>query len=195
MNPYEVLGVRPGASSREISEAYRILAQIYHPDRFTESPERIREEAERRMQVLNEAFTQARPGVAGVREAEAWVRATATSRTRPAGQGASTAGPATATRAADGSWESAARYRAAEAARQRQAQEAEEQSLPRGQAVARPKIAFRPSTLLGLGLARETNKLRCRGCNSVQWLPQGWREQLASYDYHCSLCDRMILGR
>lgn len=196
VNPYEVLGIRPGASGREISEAYRVLAQIFHPDRFADSPDKIREEAERRMRDLNEAFHRARAGVAGVRDAEAWARATAPSPRPPRGPTARTTGPAGATRAANGSWESAARYRASEAARHRRAREAEEQSLPTGEAVPRRKDgSFRPSTLLGLGLARETNKLRCRGCNSVQWLPPGWREQLASVDYHCSLCNRRILAR
>lgn len=195
MNPYEVLGVKPGASLREISEAYRILAQIFHPDRFAGGPERIREEAQRRMASLNDAYGQAQAGPAGIRDAEAWARRSAPYRA-PQGPSARSGGPASTTRAANGSWESAARYRAAEAARYRQAMEAEEQLLPSGKAVARRKPdVYRPSTLLGLGLARETNKLRCRGCNSVQWLPAGWREGLASMDYHCSLCDRRILAR
>ncbi|MDQ6783515.1 MAG: J domain-containing protein [Actinomycetota bacterium] len=207
MSPYEILGVRPGASHREISEAYRVLAQIFHPDRFAGSPKKIQEEAERRMRNLNDAYgsalagpaavrdAEARARAAAARDAEAWARATAPPRansrhsTRPGG-------PATSTRAAKGSWESAARYRAAEAERYRLAQEAEERSLPTGQAIPKRKTDLtRPSTLLGLGLARETNKLRCRGCNSVQWLPAGWREGLASLDYHCSLCDRRILAR
>lgn len=196
MNPYEVLGITPGASRREISEAYRVLAQIFHPDRFSDGPDKIRQEAERRMRDLNEAVRQAQAGVAGVRDAEAWARATAASSRPSQGNAGRTTGPASTTRAANGSWESAARYRASEAARHRRAREAEEQSLPKGQAVARRKNgAFRPSILLGLGLARETNKLRCRGCNSVQWLPTGWREQLDSMDFHCSLCDRRILAR
>ncbi|MDQ6837422.1 MAG: J domain-containing protein [Actinomycetota bacterium] len=196
MNPYEVLGVRPGASPREIADAYRVLAQIFHPDRFADSPAKIQEEAQRRMQSLNDAYQRVLAGGPGaVRDAEAWARATAPQ--RPAnGRSTRPGGPATTTRAANGSWESAARYRASESARYRKAQEAEERSLPTGEAIPRPKTdVSRPSMLLGLGLARETNKLRCRGCNSVQLLPPGWKERLASMDFHCSLCDRRILAR
>jgi len=160
MNPYEILGVRPTASHREISDAYRILAQIFHPDRFADSPKKIQEEAERRMQALNDAYGCAMAGPAAVRDAEARARATAP--TRPNARRSP----------------------------------AEERTLPTGQAIPKRKTdVTRPSTLLGLGLARETNKLRCRGCNSVQWLPSGWREGLASLDYHCSMCDRRILAR
>ena len=30
-NPYEALGVRKGASEREVKEAYRTLAKFFHP--------------------------------------------------------------------------------------------------------------------------------------------------------------------
>ena len=53
---YEVLGVTPAASAGEVADAYRSLVQIYHPDRYVDSPERVRVEAERRMQDLNEAY-------------------------------------------------------------------------------------------------------------------------------------------
>lgn len=61
-DPYDVLGVPPGAPSQEIAEAYRALAQIYHPDRYVEAPARVRAEANTRMQALNAAFTALRSG-------------------------------------------------------------------------------------------------------------------------------------
>ena len=55
-DPYTVLGVSPSASAKQITETYRALAQIYHPDRYGEAPPRVREEAEKRMQALNAAY-------------------------------------------------------------------------------------------------------------------------------------------
>jgi hypothetical protein len=192
MNAWEVLGVRPGASHDEVAEAYRVLAQIFHPDRFADSPEKIKEEAQRRMQDLNDAYAQACNGGLAALHRNGRPPPSAP----PRGSSPRYGGPATSTQAFNPNWETAARYRATMAARHREHKEAEERSLPRGQAVARPRPAsFRPSMLLGLGLARTTNKLRCRGCNSVQLLPPGWRETLRSMDFHCSLCGRCILAR
>jgi hypothetical protein len=55
-DPYDVLGLDTGASPRQVLEAYRALVQIYHPDRYAEAPERVREEALRRMQAVNSAY-------------------------------------------------------------------------------------------------------------------------------------------
>lgn len=50
-DPYQVLGVSPGASDDEIKAAYRTLAKKYHPDLNPNSPT-----AEARMKEINEAY-------------------------------------------------------------------------------------------------------------------------------------------
>ena len=52
-DPYQVLGVNPGASDEEIKQAYRRLAKKYHPDRNPGD-----EEAARQMQRVNAAYEQ-----------------------------------------------------------------------------------------------------------------------------------------
>ena len=48
---YQVLGVGPDASKKEIKEGYRKLAFQYHPDRNTDNPD-----AAERMKLINEAY-------------------------------------------------------------------------------------------------------------------------------------------
>jgi DnaJ-like protein len=50
MDPYAVLGVRPGSPEKEIAAAYREAAKRWHPDRGAG------EEAERRMADINAAY-------------------------------------------------------------------------------------------------------------------------------------------
>ena len=57
-DPYALLGVDRDATRSEITEAYRALAQIYHPDRYAEAPPRVQAEAATRMQSLNAAYEQ-----------------------------------------------------------------------------------------------------------------------------------------
>lgn len=54
MNPYEVLGVKPGASQDEIKSAYRKLIKQYHPDKFGDNP--LKNLAEEKMREINEAY-------------------------------------------------------------------------------------------------------------------------------------------
>lgn len=51
-DPYEVLGISPGASDDEIKAAYRKLAKKYHPDLNGGSAD-----AERKMKEVNDAYT------------------------------------------------------------------------------------------------------------------------------------------
>ena len=54
MNPYEVLGVEPGADEETVKKAYRTLAKKYHPDRYANSP--MQETAAEKMKQINEAY-------------------------------------------------------------------------------------------------------------------------------------------
>lgn len=53
-NPYEVLGLKEGASIDEIKKAYRELVKKYHPDRYMDNP--LSELAEEKLREINEAY-------------------------------------------------------------------------------------------------------------------------------------------
>ena len=53
-DPYQVLGVDPGASDEEIKRAYRELARKYHPDNYQNNP--LADLAEEKMKEVNEAY-------------------------------------------------------------------------------------------------------------------------------------------
>lgn len=53
-NPYEVLGVKEGASQEEIKAAYREQVKKYHPDKHADNP--LQELAEIKLQEINEAY-------------------------------------------------------------------------------------------------------------------------------------------
>lgn len=54
MNPYEVLGIKPGASDDEIKAAYKSLVKKYHPDKYQNNP--LSDLAEEKLQEVNEAY-------------------------------------------------------------------------------------------------------------------------------------------
>ena len=54
-DPHQVLGVRPGASARELHDAYRRLVKLHHPDRNDGSPQ-----AARRFREVQEAYDELR---------------------------------------------------------------------------------------------------------------------------------------
>ena len=53
-NPYEVLGIKPGASESEIKAAYKELVKKYHPDKYQNNP--LADLAEEKLQEVNEAY-------------------------------------------------------------------------------------------------------------------------------------------
>jgi len=58
-DPYQVLGVSPGASDDDIAKAYRKLAKTYHPDVNHGSPE-----AAAKMSEINAAYERIKSGAA-----------------------------------------------------------------------------------------------------------------------------------
>ena len=52
---YRILGISPGSSKKDVKQAYRDLAQVWHPDRFQHN-ERLHEKAQRNLTRVNEAY-------------------------------------------------------------------------------------------------------------------------------------------
>lgn len=55
-DPFEVLGIRPGATIDQIKAAYRIKIKEYHPDQVERLGPELRELAKRKTQEINRAF-------------------------------------------------------------------------------------------------------------------------------------------
>jgi len=53
-NPYEVLGIKQGASEEEIKKAYREQVKKYHPDQYQDNP--LSKLAEEKLKEINEAY-------------------------------------------------------------------------------------------------------------------------------------------
>jgi len=51
----EILGLKTGASQEEITQAYRDLANVWHPDRFVGNP-RLQKKAEEKIKEINAAY-------------------------------------------------------------------------------------------------------------------------------------------
>lgn len=63
MNPYEVLGIKEGASQEEIKSAYRKLVKKYHPDQYGDNP--LKELAQEKLAGINAAYDTLTKGNAG----------------------------------------------------------------------------------------------------------------------------------
>ena len=57
-DPYEILGIVPGANSDEIRAAYRRLAGQYHPDKVTHLGQDFQNLAETRFKEIQQAYDQ-----------------------------------------------------------------------------------------------------------------------------------------
>ncbi|MGI6212819.1 MAG: DnaJ domain-containing protein [Anaerovoracaceae bacterium] len=62
-DPYEVLGLKPGASQQEIKRAYRELVKKYHPDKYQGNP--LADLAEEKLRDVNEAYDMLTKGSTG----------------------------------------------------------------------------------------------------------------------------------
>ncbi|MGH9282106.1 MAG: J domain-containing protein [Acidimicrobiales bacterium] len=187
INPYQALGVPSTAGKAEITAAYRIMAQLFHPDRYAEAPEPVRREAERRMKELNEAYKWARNATPiEMRRVNDAANRQRTARKKSPDRPPNFGVP----------FEQAQRERAEQSVKAHAARLARERAAKNGRAVGRPKpVRQNPSTLAGLGEALHTNNIPCRRCRSIQWLPPGWSTRLDELDFYCGDCDRLLLSR
>ncbi|UCC39695.1 MAG: J domain-containing protein [Candidatus Aminicenantes bacterium] len=52
---YQILELEPGASPEEVKQAYRDLAKVWHPDRFSHDPS-LQKKAQEKLKEINEAY-------------------------------------------------------------------------------------------------------------------------------------------
>ncbi len=57
-DPYEILGIKPGATKAEIKSAYRKLAAKYHPDKAPNATDEIQKLAEERFKEILDSYNQ-----------------------------------------------------------------------------------------------------------------------------------------
>jgi len=55
------LGLRPGATRKEITAAYRVMAKLYHPDHTLALGPQVRAAAELKMKEINAAYATLKP--------------------------------------------------------------------------------------------------------------------------------------
>ena len=205
-DPFEILGIPPTASRKEITEAYRALAQQYHPDRHLESSVRRRRQAERRMRELNDAYREAksRPpppvyrGTSTVPNAALWLGTAPGTWARTDRRSSAVTEEErrqSLAQIAEAATEHDARARVAREIRMKA-----DELAGTGQARSRAKGriasgAGRIKVLAGLGQALATSQMRCSGCRSLQTLPSGWQQHLDDTDFICSGCERVLLAR
>ncbi len=63
MDPWKVLGIKPGASAEEAKRAYRDLVKKYHPDRFQDPA--AKEMANEKLKEINQAYDEVTRGGGG----------------------------------------------------------------------------------------------------------------------------------
>src|ERR1700720_2547948 len=56
---YKILELKPGASPDQVKQAYRDLARVWHPDRFSHDP-RLQQRAQEKLKEINHAYEQLR---------------------------------------------------------------------------------------------------------------------------------------
>jgi DnaJ-domain-containing protein 1 len=52
---FEILGLKAGASQEELTQAYRDLVNVWHPDRFVDN-QRLQKKAENKLKEINGAY-------------------------------------------------------------------------------------------------------------------------------------------